>query len=619
MPATAPPCHLRNLSAAFPVCDRLDPYARHFADAVCRLAPNGQGNAPEVVWLAAALTAQNTVARKHVCLTLGPGLCLADLLPPESIAVDLPANGDPLSARLDDLAEALRGKDCAFAVTVDPPPGAVPHAPLVLEQDRLYLQRYWLDENTLAAHLNARASEAPRPDSDLAEPQTLTRLNLDDAQRAAIRKALANRLCVITGGPGTGKTTLVSVVLAALLREDPRRIIRVCAPTGKAQARLKEALDEEINRHLRLEHDADLRQRLLALETATLHRLLRARPPLGRFAFHASNPLAADALIVDEVSMIDLPLMVGLLNAVPPACNVILLGDSDQLAAVETGAALAEMCAAWEGTRVVARLTRSHRFDPGRGIGRLKDAVRAGDADRAWEILTTGDDALGRAVSPVRYADLEASLASHLRDHPVRAYLTAATPAEAFARFDAFRILCATRHGPCGVDAVNRCVQARFGVTPYEHGYPVMVTVNDYSRNLFNGDIGLCLRDPQRNGVRVWFPDPAPSGSAAEAPCPPARAFRSFATADLPAHEPVFAMTVHKAQGSGFDEVLLLLPPHPTPVLTRELLYTGITRARARCTVWADELIFKDAVRQRTRRMSGLRHKLLQPAARLDG
>jgi exodeoxyribonuclease V alpha subunit len=612
MPSTTPSRDLGNLCAALQACDRLEPYARYFADAVCRLAPVGLGGAP-AAWLAAALTAQNTVVNKHVCLALDPGLRLTDLLPPESIATDAPDAEDLFSAQLDDLAETLRGKECAFAVTVDPPSDVVPHTPLVLEQNRLYLQRYWLAENTLASQLNARATETPQSAPDRVEPQTLTRLTLDDAQRAAIRQALTHRLCVITGGPGTGKTTLVSVVLAALLREPPRRIIRLCAPTGKAQARLKEALDGEINRHLRLEHDEDLRQRLLALETSTLHRLLRARPPLGRFAFHASNPLAADTLIVDEVSMIDLPLMVSLLTAIPSACQVILLGDSDQLAAVEIGAAMGEMCAAWEGTRAVARLTRSHRFDPERGIGRLKDAVCAGDADRAWEILKTGDDALGHAASPAGYANLETALASHLRDHPVRAYLAAPTPAESFARFDAFRILCATRHGPCGVDAANRYVQTLLGVAPYAHGYPVMVTVNDASRNLFNGDIGLCLRDPQHNGTRVWFPDP--ERAAAEPHSPPGRALRSFATADLPEHEPVFAMTVHKAQGSGFDDVLLLLPPYPTPVLTRELLYTGITRARTRCTVWANEPIFKDAVRNRTRRMSGLQNKL----ARLDG
>jgi exodeoxyribonuclease V alpha subunit len=603
MPMPPPPPHAscRDLLATLRARGRLDAFAWHFAETVCRLAPGGPARAPDGLFLAAALTAQNTVARKHVCLALASGLRLADLLPPEPDAEDAGAAALPDPAWPADLPALLRSEACAFAVAADPQPGAQPFKPLILEADRLYLQRYWLCENTLARLLRDRRSEVASqpPPGPL---RASTRLPLDDAQLAAVQQAVANRLCVITGGPGTGKTTIVSVVLAALLRENPALDIRLCAPTGKAQARLKEALDREINAHLLLDDAPALKSRLCSLETATIHRLLKSRPPLGRFAFNADNPLPADVLVIDEASMVDLSLMVHLLTAVPGTCRVILLGDSDQLAAVETGAVLAEICDAWAGQRPVARLTRSHRFDPERGIGRLKDAINAGLPDDAWAILCADGDALAHAPSPATYDACEQALARHLADHPFRAYLRADTPEAAFPRFDAFRILCATRRGPCGVDLVNRCVQALLGVKLYGHGYPLMVTVNDYTHRLFNGDIGLCLRRPGSDETRVWFPDADTPG-----------AYRSFSLAELPEHAPVFAMTIHKAQGSGFDEVLLILPPHESPVLTRELLYTGLTRAKTHCAVWADRSIFTATVERRTRRMSGLKDKLAPP------
>jgi exodeoxyribonuclease V alpha subunit len=623
--------------------DRLDPFARHFAETVCRLTPGGPSRAPDSLFLAAALAAQNTFVGKHVCLDLSSGAPLPS------------ADGEEVSALEPsaDLSARLRGAACAFAVAVDPETEADAFKPLILEADRLYLQRYWLCENALARLLGGRRSEVGDQRSEVGDqrsevgdqrsevgdqksqiqnlkskiqnPKSLTRLDLDPSQTEAVRRALTNRLTVITGGPGTGKTTIVSVVLAALLGENPALDIRLCAPTGKAQARLKEALDHEIDAHLLLDDAPALKDRLCALETSTIHRLLKARPPLGRFAFNADNPLPVDVLIVDEVSMVDLSLMVHLLTAVPDTCRVILLGDSDQLAAVETGAVLAEICDAWAGKPPIARLTRSHRFDPRRGIGRLKDAINAGDAASAWNILSECRNApppsdtssfrhsvipsfrhsdILHAPSPATYDACEQALARYLARHPFRAYLDADTPAAAFPRFDAFRILCATRHGPCGVDHVNRCVQALFGVKPYGHGYPLMVTVNDYTHRLFNGDIGLCLKIDGASGsaeTRVFFPDPERPGQ-----------YRSFSQAELPEHEPVFAMTVHKAQGSGFDEVLLLLPPQENPVLTRELLYTGLTRAKTHCTVWADGPVFTAAVERRTLRMSGLKGKLIQ-------
>ena len=558
-------------------------FPRHFAETVCRMAPGGSAHAPDGLFLAAALAAQNTFIGKHVCLDLS-----AKTLP--TVADD-----EEISA---DLLATLRSDACAFAVATDPQTDEAAFKPLVLEANRLYLQRYWLCENALARHLNACATTPPAPDKSVS-PEDLTDRTLDDSQTAALRRVLANRLTVITGGPGTGKTTIVSVVLAALLKKNPDLNISLCAPTGKAQARLKEALDDEINQHLKLNDAPALKTKLSGLTPSTIHRLLKSRPPLGRFAVNADNPLPADVLIVDEVSMVDLSLMVNLLTAVPDTCKVILLGDSDQLAAVETGAVLAEICEAWTGKPPVAQLLHSHRFEPDRGIGRLKDAINAGLSNEAWSILRTGDEALGHAPSPATHTACEQALARHLNSHPFRAYLNAGTPDTAFPLFDSFRILCAIHQGACGVEHVNRCVQTLLGVKDYGHGYPLMVTVNDYTHRLFNGDIGLCLRQPGSEETRVWFPDTDTPG-----------AYRSFSQAEIPEHVPVFAMTVHKAQGSGFDEVLLLLPPQENRLLTRELVYTGLTRAKKHCTIWADAPIFTAAVERRTLRMSGLKGKL---------
>lgn len=572
----------------------MTPFAWHFALTVDRMAPGGPNTMPDILFLAAALTAQNTIIQKHVCLKLPSGVHLADFLSADLAPADM--RDDLPTADLEpDFLDQLRSDACAFAVTTDTCKGSF--KPLVLEGDRLYLHRYWVYEKTLACQLISRAGVKPTAAPDEATIRSCTRLNLDAGQIDAIRKAVANRLCIITGGPGTGKTTIVSVVLTALLKEKTDLKIRLCAPTGKAQARLKEALQAEINGNLNLDKDGSLQNILTALETSTIHRLLKANPSTGHFTFNADNRLTADVLIVDEVSMVDLPLMVKLLTAMPDDCKLILLGDRDQLAAVEIGAALSEMCDAWENKPPVARLTHSHRFERAPGIKQLKDAINTASPE-AWNILCAGDDSLALAASPATFDACELALRKQLEGHPFRDYLKAEDAQSALSRFDSFRILCATRDGSCGVNHVNQCMQKLLGVKTYGHGYPVMVTVNDATHRLFNGDIGMCLRGKE-DTVRVYFPDFEKPGE-----------LRDFSIAELPEHTPVFAMTVHKAQGSGFDEVLMILPPYESPLLTRELVYTALTRAKKRCVVWADQKIFAAAVSHPTVRMSGLAERL---------
>ncbi|MDR3229195.1 MAG: AAA family ATPase [Puniceicoccales bacterium] len=684
---TATTDYFRSRLAALREQDALAPYAWHFAQTVATLAPgdNQTETAPDILFLAATLAAHHTVANKHVCLRLGDiatigSVVLADA-PSDDIREILETPLPP------DFQKKLLAPNCAFAVVngnadADADADALfpqdVFKPLVLEGGRLYLQRYWVLENRLAAilryhtatsHPSAHATcgtgvspvcaegTASPSLADAAPPTAAalpirTRLDLDTDQLAAVAKAATSPFCVITGAPGTGKTTIIAVVLAALLHANPALDIRLCAPTGKAAARMKEAVRDEIARNLVLDDAPEVRQKLAAVETGTIHRLLRFNPAKNAFTCDAANPFSADVLVVDEVSMVDLPLLVALLEATPPACRVLLLGDKDQLAAVETGAALADICEAWRqrgDQTFFAELSQSHRFSAGSPIARLKDAINSGDADAAWETLAGSDTAaahapaaadsshaaaLALAPAPRALSELETRLAAHLRGHSFRDYPAAASLTEAFRLFDSFRLLCATRRGPCGVEAANRAMQRIFRMERYGRGFPLMITENDYFHNLHNGDIGLCWPDAIGE-IRVWFPDEstaaASAAGAAEAAGAGAGAadaagdtgaadaagdaaavagFRDFSLVELPAHEPVFAMTVHKAQGSGFGEVLFILAAAQSRLLTRELLYTGLTRAKLRCVFWADEAFFKQAVSTPTLRSSGLAEKI---------
>ena len=575
---------------------RLDPFAWHFAETVARLAPDGVNTMPDILFLFAVLTAQNTIHHKHVCLDLAQPIQPAKLLSIDPTAEEM--SDDAFNLPLpDDCLTQLRSDACAFAVATDI--NSNNFKPLVLEDNRLYLHRYWVYENLLSAELNKRHS-SPATTPPLADTiAAYTRLQLDQEQIEAIRQALSNRLCVITGGPGTGKTTIISVVINALLQADPTLNIRLCAPTGKAQARLKEALQAEINQNLTLGANHPLRTTLNALATTTIHRLLKHNPNIGQFTYNQRNRLTADVLIVDEVSMVSLALLVKLLTAMPDACRIILFGDKDQLAAVESGAALADLHDAWhDKNSIITVLTQSHRFRADSGIGRLKDAINSG-ANNAWDILKQNDGSLRQAAAPSDFINGEKALTTYLQNHAFCAYQHAPGVPQAFEIFDSFRILCATRHGPCGVDAANRHLQKILAIKTYEHGYPVIINVNDYTHRLFNGDVGICLDIEKTGIVRVWFPDYEKPG-----------AYRSFSVIELPEHSPVFAMTIHKAQGSGFNEILLILPTADSPVLTRELLYTGLTRAKTKCTVWSDRSSFETAVARPTMRMSGLVKKL---------
>jgi len=482
--------------------------------------------------------------------------------------------------------------------------------PLILDaHDRLYLHRYWAYEAELAAAIRARLGVAAECDAPLLE-RGLTRLfgkagELANWQRVAAETALRQSFCVITGGPGTGKTWTVAAVLALLEEQwaarGTRLRVALAAPTGKAAARMKESVQRTI------ETDPKFAGLTLVPEATTLHRLLGTIPDSPYFRHDATRPLALDAVLVDEASMVDLALMAKLLAATPLTARLVLLGDRDQLAAVEAGNVLADLCHATQSAHLVA-LRENRRFGAESGIQRLSERVNAGDADGAFAVLGTGASDLTSRPLPAA-----AALGDTLRANVLAGYRACCEtddPRTALEHLAAFRILCALRRGPFGVEHLNRLAERVLAdaglIEPHATAYrgrPVLITTNDYPLHLFNGDVGMLLPDPESDGaLRAWFLDAA-------------GALRRILPARLPAHETVFAMTVHKAQGSEFGRVLFILPDRDTPVATRELLYTAITRARHSVELWHRPEVLRAAIARRTERSSGLREALAQASS----
>ena len=459
--------------------------------------------------------------------------------------------------------------------------GADDWTPLVWDGRRLYLRRYWDYERQVAADLLARADAVvPLP---AALEARLAELFADAGQRHAARVALSRRLCLVSGGPGTGKTTTLARMLALMQAQAGSLPLRIAlaAPTGKAAARMAEAV-----RHAGA---------AVAVQAQTLHRLLGMRGDGSGFRHGRERPLALDVLVIDEASMIDLSLMAHLLAALPDSARLIMLGDRDQLAAVEAGAVFADLCASPRLADCVALLATSFRFGDAGGIGRLAACLRAGDAAGASERLAAG----GPDLAWQAQGDLHALIAAARAGY--RPYLEAVAagrpPAELFGGFSRFRVLCAHRSD---VAAINRALAGDDVLRPMA-GMPVMVVRNDPLLRLFNGDIGLVLPDPADGNLKVCF-----AGDAG---------LRWIPLARLPAWEPAWALTVHKSQGSEFEEVLLAMPAAVSPpfssIATRELVYTGVTRARRRVALWAETAVLRAAIESRAERMSGLRGRLL--------
>ena len=518
---------------------------------------------------------------------------------------------------------------------------ADPSRPLVLEYGLLYLRRYREYEQRLALRLQALASTSSAvPDATIAAMAPLfARLfpdaRDDDRQARAAALALHQHLLLVTGGPGTGKTTTIARVLLLLLAQaqldgKPVPRIALAAPTGRAADRMAESLRHALA-GLRADDavDATLCDALPG-EARTLHRLLGTIPDSPRFRHDAQSPLPLDVIVVDEASMVDLSLMCKLVEAVPDGARLLLLGDRDQLPSIEAGDVLAAIddaaggdaplpprLASWLGAAEVAhwidesaaapatnalaghrvQLLRGYRQSAGMELAALAASVRDGDADSTLALLRGGElrgvHFHEDMLDPLVGAGREGLLA------PWRALQDCNEPASALVHATQLRLLTALRDGPQGARGLNARVEELLAGSQHEtyfHGRVLLVSENSYRQGLFNGDIGVCLRAPG-GGTLAWF------AGAVDGP-------RHFHPSALPAHAGAFAMTVHKAQGSEFDSVWLLLPRQDTRALSRELLYTAITRARRELHLCSNEAVLRAALSRHALRVSGLQQRL---------
>ncbi len=636
--------------------------------------------ADPLVLLAAALTSHQ-LGHGHVCLDLFETLKAPDF------ALSLPPEGDLQTGAMLLPSQLLDGLDGAHwcqalaashlvALAVDGTESAQSR-PLVLSGKRLYLRRYWTYERRIDMALRLRLATLETVATDL--PQRLNTLfdqappdGVIDWQKLACALATRGAFSIVTGGPGTGKTTTVVRLLAllqapAVEANSPLRI-RLAAPTGKAAARLTESISQQV---LSLNVPDSVREKI-PTQVTTVHRLLGSRPGTRHFRHHLGNPLPLDVLVVDEASMIDLEMMANLLDALPPHARLVLLGDKDQLASVEAGAVLGDLCrdaeAGWyspdtrqwlqavsgedlgasglqedlDGSHPLAQqvvmLRYSRRFGEGSGIGQLARWVNQQNAEEARRLLAARshndlfclslkgehDHALERLVLDGQGDDAQGYRYYLNLLHSARPALDTAREDAAWTHwaqqllqaFDAFQLLCAVRKGPWGVEGLNQRITAALrkvrlieGDDQWYEGRPVLMTRNDYGLGLMNGDIGIALKLPESDGgpqvLRVAFPRNDGQGGV-----------RFVLPSRLNDVETVYAMTVHKSQGSEFTHTALILPDALNPVLTKELIYTGITRAKR----WFSLIeprggVFEEAVRRKVKRLSGL---MLELDAALD-
>lgn len=582
---------------------------------------------PEMLLAAACLSAE--AGAGHVCLML------EQLLPENLFDGRQPelAQAAWLAAGQLDVAGWQRRLSASAAVG-----DGSTAMPMVLQQQRLYLQRMWQNEGEVAEFISSDSLPQAVEEAEL-------RAILDqlfgeatdepDWQKIAAAVAATRRIAVISGGPGTGKTTTVAKLLAALvqLAEGRRLRIQLAAPTGKAAARLTESLGSA-GKQLALTSE---QRALFPTEASTLHRLLGAQPNSQRMRYHSGNRLHLDVLVVDEASMVDLPMMARLIAALPAQARVIFLGDRDQLASVEAGAVLGDICRFAEQGYSVARaeqlsrltgcllkgesaqaepavrdslclLRKSYRFDANSGIGQLASAVNTGNGKLALAALDGRfSDVSGYPLAETQdYQALLDACVTGYRDY-LQQVVAGADAVAVLAAFGRFQVLCALREGPFGIAGLNERIETglqRAGLIQrkpgaagrWYSGRPVMIGRNDSALGLFNGDIGIALRD-ETDELRVHFQ--LPDGS-----------IKSVQPSRLPAHETAYAMTVHKSQGSEFDHTVLVLPNHFLPVLTRELVYTAITRARRQLSLYAIDAVLMRAIRTPTQRRSGLAERL---------
>ncbi|MCW2257978.1 exodeoxyribonuclease V alpha subunit [Providencia alcalifaciens] len=512
-------------------------------------------------------------------------------------------------------------------------------SPLVLSGEFLYFQRLWQYEQNISEYFSHTTLlqydvEGMKPILDALFPV----IDEIDWQKIAAAVAVTSQVSVISGGPGTGKTTTVARILAVLIKlaaVNKQSIkIELAAPTGKAAARLTESLGAALN-SLSLSNEE---RQMLPNQAKTLHRLLGAQPDSQQFRYHRENLLTLDILIVDEASMVDLPMMGKLIEALPANVKLIFLGDKDQLASVEAGAVLGDICQfadvgysakrAKELTQLtgyqlddftsdtgplirnsLCLLRKSYRFSSSSGIGQLAFAVNEGNAKRAESLLNGSLDDVHIYLQENEddYAQMLMAAAGFYRNY-LLAVKAKHSPADILSKFNQYRLLTALREGPYGVTGLNEKLEKLFHRQGLIHrpfnqfnkhyaGRPIMISRNDSPLSLFNGDIGIILPDDD-GALRAYFQ--FPDGT-----------IKGIQPNRLPLHETAYAMTVHKSQGSEFTHTALVLPKVYSPVITRELVYTAMTRAKKELSLYCNMKILRRAIETPTKRRSGLAIQLM--------
>ncbi len=515
------------------------------------------------------------------------------------------------------------------------------YKPLIYDHGRVYLHKYYAFESRLAERLARMARNGTGRDGDGGElpscvyvPEEphddtadLPPREAADLQTAAVVAAAGSKLSVISGGPGTGKTTVLARILAVLSENHPDLNIALAAPTGKAAMRMNESVTAAVDR---FDIPEDFKERLLRIKAVTLHRLLGYSFRIKGFRYNADLELPYDMVVVDEVSMIDLSLMTCLVDALAPRTGLVLLGDKNQLSSVEAGSVLADICSAFgvnrfspkfadqvnrfirqENSRIraagegktgesmdtVVHLERSFRFKSSTGIGKVSRKIveNAAVPSILEDMESGGNECVFRSY---REDGIAGMLEQESVSDRLAPFLNADDPQEALDKLSGFIVLTPLGSGPWGVHEINRQTEAMLaekGLADtaaefYDHR-PVLILENDYSLDLFNGDTGVILTD-ETGSRRAFFKGPD--------------GIRQFIPGLLPAHQTAFAMTVHKSQGSEFTDVLFVIPDRPSPVMTRELVYTAVTRARNSVTIRGDRDVLAQALDRRTVRSSGL-------------
>lgn len=515
------------------------------------------------------------------------------------------------------------------------------YRPMILDdKNRLYLHKFWYYENTLSKAIKNKAGDdITWPDTKLDEKH-LTKL-LDkyfpdvsgeriNHQKLAALVCVYKRLCIMSGGPGTGKTTAIAKILAVLVEIESGNKLKIylCAPTGKAAAKLSESIR---NTKKSIDCSDDIKN-LIPQDAYTIHRMLKTIPGSSGFHYNAGNKLPADIIVIDEASMVDLALLAKLVEAMPDDARLILAGDKDQLASVEAGSVLGDICNRSDITGYpiklykklyeeiedgidvdsdknrlndcIVVLKRNYRFSKDSRIGRLSMAVNNGETDKVIEILKEKNDDEIYWEETNNQKDLYRVLEEKIIEG-YSSYLNIDDPISALNLLGCFKILCGVNNGPFGIDGINALAESVLTKkrlidisSQWYRGRPVLIKENSYDLGLFNGDMGLIMPSKEENdNLYAYFDSNMDTA-------------RKIKPGILPKHDTAYAMTVHKSQGSEFDNVVLVLPEKDYPVLTRELIYTGITRTTGKLTILGTENILRTAIFRKTQRTSGLNDAL---------